>query len=74
MRWKLGGVNVKVLAASYGIAEIEPGKLPVKVLHQIGWRGLPTESLALVDKYYGKMERFCQDDAIALWMELVAFP
>ena len=36
-------------------------------------RGLPTESLALVDKYYGKIKRFCQNDASALWMELVAF-
>ncbi len=34
MRWKLGGVNVKVLAESYGIADIEPGKLVVKVDHQ----------------------------------------
>ena len=33
-RWKLGGANVKILAASYGIAEIEPGQLPVKEEHQ----------------------------------------
>ena len=31
MRWKLGGVNMKVLAASYGIADIEPGKLVPQV-------------------------------------------
>ena len=34
---------------------------------------LPTESLPLVNQYYAKIKRYCQDDASALWIELVAF-